>query len=288
MRKNSEAISKCFICGSASDVRTLSVPTKSFDENAQRRILTIASCRTCGYERNLAVRTADDAIRLQSHFDLQVTEVDIAQTRWPARAKLVATKINKLVPGGGRALDIGCNTGTNLRALGSHWQRVGVEMSVPLAQAAARFVPAEVHVGPFEEFAASPGSFDLVMAHAVIEHIYDPVGFLTRIHELLRPDGLVVVMTGDRESQVARQMGDYWPLYVSPDHVSYFSARSIRHLFERVGFDVVAEDWRFMYFKDGIGSRLRRALVKLSEIADVTSVPRFDAYYVYARKRTSA
>lgn len=275
----------CSLCGHPTLIlRLLHVPSVSFVKDSPRQTRRIWSCTSCGYERRDDVTSVEDAIRLQSHFNGQPATVDIRQTRWPSRAALVAAKINRLAPEGGRALDVGCNTGVNLRALGSRWTRIGIELSIPLAQAATTFVPAKVHGTSIEAIDEPSESFDLVTAHAVIEHLFDPVGFIEKVHSLLRPGGLAVIMTGDRESKVACELSEEWPLYVSPDHVSYFSARSLRYVLEKAGFEIVSEDWRFAYFANGVGSIFHRAILKLMEIADLMPAGKYDHYYVYARK----
>lgn len=277
----------CLLCGAPVAERNVWVPTASYDVSAQRVQRRIGRCESCGYERNLDVWSVADAIRMQSHFDSQAPVLDVRQARWPSRAALVAAKINRLAPKRGRALDIGCNTGVNLKALGPGWERVGVELSAPLAQVARHQVPAQVHIRPVEEVDEPPASFDLVTCYAVIEHLFDPAAFVDRVHALLRPGGLLVLMTGDCESRLARQMGDGWPLRVSPDHVSFFSARSLRRLVDEKGFDLLSEEWRFMYFADGVGSRSRRLAMRLREIAGLSVPEEFDTYYLYARKRLS-
>lgn len=276
---------RCLVCSNPTRLLTLRVPDRSFDVSASYTEKLISHCDHCGYERDESVRSLKQAVGLQSHFDQQALVTDESQARWPARAALVARTINRLVPAGGRALDVGCNTGTNLRALGGRWSKVGVEPSSPLAEVAERFSGARVHACGIENLAEPTGSFDLVTSHAVIEHLYDPVVLIARSAELLRSGGILVLMTGDRESRLAVKMGSAWPLYISPDHVSFFSARSLRLLLERHGFEVIRQEWRFMYFAHGIGSRIARSIVRSLELLGLNPPRLFDAYYIYARKK---
>jgi SAM-dependent methyltransferase len=74
---------------------------------------------------------------------------------------------------GGRALDIGCGAGRNavpLAALG--WQVLGVELSLPMARAAAarartEQLPLQVALAPMDALPARDRSFDLVVAHGI-------------------------------------------------------------------------------------------------------------------------
>ena len=75
-----------------------------------------------------------------------------------------------------------------------------------------------------------------------------------------------------------------WPLYLSPDHWSYFSSRSLGLLLETEGFVRVREEWRFMYTPDGVNRLVVNRLMKLAELLRVTTLPIHDHYYCYARK----
>jgi len=276
---------ECLICGSR-ELFQRSFSLKGItgdpsDDLGKRRLI---SCGKCGYERNSDIENIQDAIRLQNHFDGQSFAVDSRQLRWPSRSFLVSKKINRLAPKGGCALDVGCNVGLNLKTLGSKWSRFGVELSKPLARIASKFVPATIYDIPIESLSVPDESFDLITAYAVIEHLYDPAVLVKKMHELLKPGGFVVIMTGDVESSIARKMGAAWPLYVSPDHVSFFSARALRLLLIKNGFQIICEDWRNAYFQDGLNKLWRKLLIKLCEVMGVLPKAYFDHYYIYAKK----
>jgi SAM-dependent methyltransferase len=181
-------------------------------------------------------------------------------------------------------LDVGCNTGLNLRALDGRWQKFGVELSATLARTAREFARAEVFCGPIEDYPEKSDRFDVVMAHAVIEHVFDPFAFVQRLSALTNDGGLVVLMTGDRESEAARGLGPRWPLAISEDHVSFFSARAVRRLAQRAGLSVERQEWRFMHTPHTPPGRCRRLLEKVREAFTSNDDPRNDLYYLYARK----
>jgi SAM-dependent methyltransferase len=250
------------------------------------QLLDLMICPACGHAIRSDGRDSTTNLAIQQNsFNQNVVMPSLRDTRWPHRPALIASEIKRLTQHPGKALDIGCNTGIWLAALGAAWDKYGVELSSLAAETGRRFSQAEIFCGPIESYQAAPNSFEMVTAFAVIEHLSDPNLLVAWAYEHLAPGGLLVLMTGDRESLVARQMGPDWPLYWSHDHISFFSARSLCRLLESQGFQVIRQEWRFMYTATGLGSTILKIIMKFKEIArfDITS-PNNDHYYCYARK----
>jgi SAM-dependent methyltransferase len=82
------------------------------------------------------------------------------------------------------------------------------------------------------------GSFDVVTAIEVIEHIPGPLGPLAQIASLLRPGGLFFLTTGNAAPH--RESFTSWK-YVHPDiHVTYFEPRTLSAAYRRGGLDPLA------------------------------------------------
>lgn len=103
-----------------------------------------------------------------------------------------------------RLLDIGCGGGL----LAEPMARLGAE--VVGADAAERNIPvAQVHAEQFglsidyrhttaEAMAAAGEQFDVVLNMEVVEHVADPLAYLTACHDLLKPGGVHVCSTINR------------------------------------------------------------------------------------------
>jgi len=90
--------------------------------------------------------------------------------------------------------------------------------------------------------------WDVVTSLATIEHLVDVRQFVQRLHDLVEPHGVVVIMTIDDRSilyETARRLKRfgyrtaYERLY-DRFHLNHFNSRSLRTLIEQGGFDVVA------------------------------------------------
>jgi SAM-dependent methyltransferase len=84
----------------------------------------------------------------------------------------------------------------------------------------------------------SAGTFDVVTAIEVVEHIPGPLGPMEQIASLLRPGGVFFLTTGN--AAVHRDSFTSWK-YVHPDiHVTYFEPRTLSEVYRRVGLEPVA------------------------------------------------
>jgi methionine biosynthesis protein MetW len=107
----------------------------------------------------------------------------------------IAAHAMRLLPPGGRVLDIGCASGgllALLRARAGHL--AGLELSARAARAAAQ-VGDHVVQGALEDpsLPFHAGFFDLVVLADVLEHLADPAAGLARATGWCRPGGAVLV-----------------------------------------------------------------------------------------------
>ena len=86
-------------------------------------------------------------------------------------------------------LDVGCGTGANLEMLSRFGEAEGVDVSADaLAFCHARGIE-RVRLGAAEKLPYEDGSFDLVTALDVVEHLDDDAAGLREMRRVLRPDG---------------------------------------------------------------------------------------------------
>lgn len=92
-----------------------------------------------------------------------------------------------------RILDVGCGTGANLKMLASFGSAEGVDISDQAVEFCRERGLASVKLGAIEELPYDNGSFDLVTALDVVEHLDDDVAGLREIRRVLSPDGCVLL-----------------------------------------------------------------------------------------------
>ena len=113
-------------------------------------------------------------------------------------------------------------------------------MQGPAAEHASRNHGGRVFTQSVEDFAVQQRAyFDVVTAVGLIEHVVDPHKLMRIVGELLKPGGLFVVQTPNWGSMLARIMGRYWFPIAAPEHIHYFSHKTLAQLGEAFGFEFV-------------------------------------------------
>jgi SAM-dependent methyltransferase len=138
------------------------------------------------------------------------------------------------------ALEIGTGTGVLLEHLSNagFTRLIGVEPSAAAIAAAPKHRHAWIREGMFNENDFEPASFDLICCFMTMEHVRDPKVIASAAFRLLRPGGIFVTVTHNYHSLVNRLLGKRSPI-IDIEHMQLFSDRSIRHLFDAVGFTQV-------------------------------------------------
>lgn len=150
-----------------------------------------------------------------------------------------------------RILDIGCGGGL----LSEPMARLGA--TVVGADAAARNIPvARVHAEAqgldidyrhttAEAMAASGESFDVVLAMEIVEHVADPASFVATCRDLLRPGGLLIASTINRngKSFAMAIVGAEWVMRWLPkgthDWSKFITPDELFGMFAQAGLDAV-------------------------------------------------
>jgi SAM-dependent methyltransferase len=90
----------------------------------------------------------------------------------------------------------------------------------------------------------APETFAAITMFHVLEHLYDPAGYLAAAHRLLRPGGSLIVQVPNAACWQLLLFGDAWNGLDVPRHLIDFRARDLDSLIEDCGFDIV----RHKYF----------------------------------------
>jgi SAM-dependent methyltransferase len=142
---------------------------------------------------------------------------------------------------GRRLLDFGCGAGIFLELAHQRgFDGYGVDLS-PDAVERARSRPggANTHVGaPDEVPAIAAGGFDVVTMWSVLAHLPRPVEDFTTARRLLKPDGVLLVLTVNANSLLLKANGSRWGGF-TPNHLKFYSPTTLPLLTEKAGFEAL-------------------------------------------------
>jgi len=140
----------------------------------------------------------------------------------------------------GSLLDVGAAAGFFVaEAQEAGWDARGIDVAESMLAWGRAELAAPLERATLADVELAPGSLDALTMWDYIEHSLDPVADLERTHELLRPDGIVALSTGDAGTFAARVSGSRWHLLTPHHHNYFFTARTLRDLLARAGFTVV-------------------------------------------------
>jgi len=234
---NCKPILECLACGSTHLTPTLDLGTQPLANNfrsdidavEERYPLAINRCENCNH---LQLTHAVDPALIYTHY-LYVSGTSgtyLEYMDW--YAEFVREQFRHWPS---RVLDIGCNDGSQLNAFKKlGFATYGVDPAENLhATSSANH---KVTLGFWNEDSAGRlgTDFDIITCQNAFAHNPDPVAFLTLAKEYLRTDGKIFIQTSQADMVLN---GEFDTIY--HEHISYYNARSMQALAERVGLHLV-------------------------------------------------
>ena len=88
--------------------------------------------------------------------------------------------------------------------------------------------------------------FDFITLTEVLEHLYDPIFELERLTSILKPKGVLAIMT-----QTLTQDVDFktWYYKNDPSHIGFFSQKSLEFLASHLELSMKQHSDRVIFFK---------------------------------------
>lgn len=134
--------------------------------------------------------------------------------------------LDDLMPGD--LLDIGSGSGDFAADMQSQgWSVRGLDADPDAAKAVTQTHGIQVDVGELNDLAYPEGTFDVVTARHVIEHIRDPLLFVRECWRILKPGGRLVFVTPNVASLGHQIYRDYWQGLEPPRHLFLYDARTL-------------------------------------------------------------
>ncbi len=155
-------------------------------------------------------------------------------------AQRVLDLLGRFVPHD-RLLDVGCGYGLLLdEARRRGYVAEGLDLWKEGVDYASETLGLTVRNMAFEEADLEGESYDAVLMVDVLEHFEDPARAIARARDLLTPGGVLLTVTPDPSSPIARLAGERWWAYL-PSHVCLIPRATLRELMHAHGLETVQD-----------------------------------------------
>lgn len=207
----------------------------------------------------------------------------------------ILNRLERLNLTGKRLLDMGAATGLFVSiARKKGWSAEGVEPSRWAVETAERQYGVKLHLGELLSYPEKE-LFDVVTMLDLVEHLPNPREALEKARRLLKPGGILVVVTPNVDSFAACLFSGRWWHY-RPPHILFFSGKTLPLFFRQGGFSplkVYPFHWtfslRYLLSRFSPGKWICDKLTPMSKLLGRLKVKLFlfDSLEAYARKEGS-
>ncbi|MGH8961057.1 MAG: class I SAM-dependent methyltransferase [Jatrophihabitantaceae bacterium] len=156
-------------------------------------------------------------------------------------------------------LDIGCGAGLLLTlARESGYHGAGIELNADRRAAAAEVTGLPMHDRPVEDVRFADGSFDVISLINVFSHLTSPAATFAELRRILKPEGVLIVATGEITAGVRKSHLPDWNL---GDHLYFLGDHTMEQYAARAGFDIAHHErsWfpELLYSRESLESKGR-------------------------------
>lgn len=149
----------------------------------------------------------------------------------------------------GPLLDVGCGGGLFLRLLRERGHKVvGLDFSLDAATTAWQVNRVPAMCGMLSRAPLRHEAFSVITMFHLLEHLFDPVGYVEEAYKLLGPGGRLVVQVPNAASWQFLLFGQNWNGIDVPRHLVNFKEKDIVALLETCGFEVMRK--KFFSLRD--------------------------------------
>jgi len=159
-------------------------------------------------------------------------------------------KISPYLPDKGHLLEVGSYCGFFLESFQKKyptWDYIGVEPSKWASEYARSQLKINTRTGTLEDnIKELTPDYDAVVCWDVLEHLKDPIAFLTQINSIMKQNGVFCFSTLDVDNWFPKLMGKRWP-WLMEMHLFYFNSNTTEQFLSRAGFKIIRAE-RYVHY----------------------------------------
>lgn len=151
------------------------------------------------------------------------------------------------------------------------WTVCGLEPNASMVKYAKDEFKFDLWNGSLEDYPAAE-TFDLVTAIQVFAHFRELKQACSKLSQIVKPYGLLLIETWDHRSWTARILGRHWHEYSPPTVLQLFSRSSLKKLLEQFGFELVKMQRPKKYILGKHGKELFKVQTELRHANTISSI----------------
>lgn len=199
----------------------------------------LKKCVQCGF-----VQVANEEESLSYQYDetyfinSKYKDNSALEKEFLRRKKLIAKYIKS-----GALLDYGCATGEFVQYVSNIYDAEGCDVSedaIRLAKGKNHFFCDKLY--SISEWEQTKKIYGAICLWDVIEHVSNPCETLLRIKKRMTKNGYLFISTPNIGALWARILKSKWPFMTPPEHMSFFSYKSINKLARLMDMEIV--EWK--------------------------------------------
>ena len=188
------------------------------------------------YHQTYLTHVTPDALDPQAYYQKMLRATQI----W-------ADRIREILTGKEIVLDVGCSTGHLIDLIKAKTAKIyGSELNKKEIEYCRNVLKLDVSDAPLET-RFKEGTFDYIVMIFVLEHIAEPVEFLSNLKKFLKPTGKFVILVPNIQDALVNfyEIPEFTKFYYCIEHLYYYNQKTLRYLFDKVGLmgtiDVIQE-----------------------------------------------
>lgn len=189
----------------------------------------VIRCRQCGFIRAKDIPSEKDLLYRYKTYTYR--DESIPDSITIKRYEQLLTRFEKYRKTN-NILDYGCGEGHFISiAKSKNWNSFGFEISEKAIEMANNKGLSILNTDDLEIYKET---FDVITCMEVIEHVHDVKETTNLLFSLLREGGCIYITTPNIKSLSLRYLKDRGTVIAYPEHLSYFSTRSVGYLFKGI------------------------------------------------------
>lgn len=197
----------------------------------------LAKCDRCGFVQVINTDMIPDYKYDQTYFTNNKYKDNNALKKEHLRR---TTLLMKYCEGGKPVLDYGCASGEFVRFIAHRYKVEGCDISAEaIAIAKNKNKSLSKKFWCISEPRDVEKKYSAICLWDVIEHLPNPYGTLLEIKKMMKNGGYILISTPNIGAKFATILKNKWPFMTPPEHLSFFSYKSIHKLAELLDMEVI-------------------------------------------------